>query len=90
MMMFNPIFGIFGTFYDVHTSLDWDPCQRIHPRANSAGQLVRSPSPDSDDEDGEAGGEAVTKLQLTRLATSDLRNLELRSVLDQSDNLTSQ
>ena len=68
----------------VHTSLDWDPCQRIHPRANSAGQLVRSPSPDSDDEDGEAG-EAVTKLQLTRLATSDLRNLELRSVQDRSN-----
>ena len=71
----------------VHFSLDWDPCQRIHPRANSEGQLVRSPSPDSDDEDGAAG--EVTKLQLTRLATSDLRNLELRSVLDESCNLTS-
>ena len=60
-------------------SFEWDSCQRIHPRANSAGQLVRSPSLDSDDD--EEVGE-MAKLHLTRLATSDLRNLELRFVLD--------
>ena len=60
---------------NLHFSFEWDPSQRIHPRANSAGQLVRSPSPDSDDD--EDVGE-MTKLHLTRLATSDLRNLELR------------
>ena len=62
---------------NLHFSFEWDPSQRIHPRANSAGQLVRSPSPDSDDDDDEDVGE-MTKLHLTRLATSDLRNLELR------------
>ena len=58
----------------MHFSFEWDSCQRIHPRANSAGQLVRSPSPDSDDDDDDVHGE----VHLPRLATSDLRNLELR------------
>ena len=66
----------------MHFSFEWDPCQRIHPRANSAGQLVRSPSPDSDDDDDDEDVGEMAKLHLTRLATSDLRNLELRFVCD--------
>ena len=60
-----------------HFSFEWEATQRIHPRANSAGQLVHSPcSADSDDD--EDAVQAVAMHQLTRLATSDLRNLELR------------